>query len=487
MHMMENIKHKITREKILFLVIIGAVLFSLIKFEFSETVLLGILGCFVIFGLYLLNKNIFTYLVIFLIPFYWVPLYSGRFSILKISSIVAFFILFTQNLMIKIKIDRIFIFIICFLGVWYISALLNDVKNAFQMNTISNTIMWYILIPYVLSEYIKKYNVKWLISLILALCFFEALLLFLQISFGETFYLQNYIKPEQQELLQKKITLLKVGEYYSPFGTFDNRHNLGVFLLMGFTISLSLLFFKNYRRWTLKILIGICTLGILFTFSRTAITGIGLVLLSLLFLLKKYNLIRYQWRRLIPIIVILMVFLQIMPALRIGIVERVSPETYGGWRESLEYREYTTLASLKAFATNPVIGVGPYNFSPNSHIWLREVNAPQILYEKEAHNAYTELFAELGLLGGVLFIILLTMLINYLRYAITVFRKNENQYLFAVSIAMFAIVIMQLFAHLIGNSVISGFNHFSVLLGFAIGLRSLALNIDNDLIRISTK
>jgi O-antigen ligase len=211
--------------------------------------------------------------------------------------------------------------------------------------------------------------------------------------------------------------------------------------------------------------------------------GIGLVLISLFYFIKKYNLTTYRWRKLIPIIVVSMIFLQMIPTLRSGIVERVSPETYGGWRESLEYREYTTLASLKAFSKNPIIGVGPNNFSPNSHIWLREINAPQIIYGKEAHNAYSELLAELGIIGGALFFFILSMIIKYLLTAIKIFIKVKDYYMFAISISVISISILQIFAHLIGNSVITGFNHFSVPLGFAIGLKSLAQNIDHNLVR----
>jgi len=479
----KNIKHKITIENIMFFGFTFITLSFIIKFNFSEIILLIIGIFFSIFTLCFLNNKILIYFVILLIPFYWVPLYSGRFSILKLITIAAFFMLFTQNLITKIKIDRIFIYIFCFIGILYISAILNDVKGVFQINAISSTIMWYIFIPYILSEYIKKYNIRQIINIILGLCFIEVILLFFQISFGETFYLQHYFKPEQQEFLQKNITSLKVGEYYSPFGTFDNRHNLGVFLLFGFAISFSLLFFKNYRTLLLKVLIGIIILGILFTFSRTSIAGIGLVLISLFYFIKKYNLTTYRWRRLIIIIVISMIFLQIIPTLRSAIIERVSPETYGGWRESLEYRDYTILASLKAFSKNPIIGVGPNNFSLNSHIWLREINAPQIIYGKEAHNAYSELLAELGIIGGALFFFILSMIIKYLLTAIKIFIKVKDYYMFAISISVISISILQIFAHLIGNSVITGFNHFSVPLGFAIGLKSLAQNIDHNLVR----
>jgi len=83
-------------------------------------------------------------------------------------------------------------------------------------------------------------------------------------------------------------------------------------------------------------------------------------------------------------------------------VERILNPTYGDI-QSTDTRKAVWAAGMRMIAENPVVGIGLGNFKP----LVSQYAEPGQRLDKIAHNTYIEMAAELGLVGLVVFVVIL--------------------------------------------------------------------------------
>lgn len=402
-------------------------------------------------------------------------MFGDKLSILKVFSAFGLLLFLLKKDPHKLKIDRIFIYITIYYIIWIFSAWLNGDTEAFRRNNVVTPIFWYGIIPLLLSAYmINRETAKGFVNVFILVCIVEAILVFLQSFGGQTFYLQNYIGTGTVSNFQRTLNIYQVGQFLSPFGTFERRNDIGAFLLIGFSFLTSLLISKQQQSLWTKLTIALFAVAIMLSFSRASMVGIIISLVIILHFGKRYGFSRYKWSLIVSVGAAILLIIFLIPSLKLSLINRFSPETYlekGGW---LEGRLYLTKASLLAFLHNPLFGVGPLHYSSTSNIWFRMINAPMMMSGVEAHNAYTELLAEVGVIGAFFLVLVLVQIFGYLKFAISTFASRRKTYLFSISVAVMAYFIVQLVMVSIGGGLVSGFFYFSIPMGFAIGLKNLA-------------
>lgn len=143
--------------------------------------------------------------------------------------------------------------------------------------------------------------------------------------------------------------------------------------------------------------------------------------------------------------------------------------------KSLSNRVRLQRVGIEVFFNNPLIGVGPGNFSQAFFIHTNPENRPRIstnLSEGKtfavAHNMYLEFFAENGLLGGLLLLSIFFLSIRQLLQfdRLTGAARNQIGLGFSLSLALGGMLFAGLFLSQGKNSVL----WFMVGIGFAIGM-----------------
>jgi O-antigen ligase len=171
-----------------------------------------------------------------------------------------------------------------------------------------------------------------------------------------------------------------------PYATFPHPNVLGGYLLLG--MIMVYFFLQTKKEWWVKILlilsIGIGTLGLLLTFSRTAILLWGFVVIGFL-IFKKYSL-RIKGVILGGITLLSTSLFVFSPV----VLERFMQLKID---ESVTYREELARVALKMIEKHPFFGIGLNNFIPT----LPQYSAINFL--QPVHNIVLLLTSEIGLVG----------------------------------------------------------------------------------------
>jgi len=193
-----------------------------------------------------------------------------------------------------------------------------------------------------------------------------------------------------------------------------NATALSVVVLVPFVISR--IQSSDFRKKYVNIVILLCMVFIIFaTGSRTGMIGLFFSLLLVVLLSKRKS------KTILSLSVILVTFVTLLLITGIKMPERTvnfitSPSDdfeYG----NILYRKARALAAYKMFLLNPVMGVGLGNYSSYAPRYgIRYESATQ-----SSHNEYMRLLAELGLIGFIVYVIIIykTFKIAY---------KNRNKH-----------------------------------------------------------
>ncbi len=174
-------------------------------------------------------------------------------------------------------------------------------------------------------------------------------------------------------------------------GMFSNPNDLAISfdLLLPLTVSLMLIS-KGGMRWILLVCALVLVGGIVVTFSRGGFLGLAAAAGLMMWKLGKGN----RATTVIAAVVLLAVFFVAMPGSYGDRLLSISSENLDTTGSSWERQELIKRA-FEVAIRHPIIGVGMNNF----HIFS--------IKEKVAHNAYLEIWAELGLIGLAAYLILI--------------------------------------------------------------------------------
>jgi len=210
------------------------------------------------------------------------------------------------------------------------------------------------------------------------------------------------------------------------------------------------------RRPELKITAGVLTLfialGAMLTFSRGAALGFAIVIVLM-------TLLRYiRLSQLLAVALAAAVLFVAQPVyfermLSLAALEGATDTAGASTQEdaSIRKRANETIAALLVFADHPVLGVGRGLFPRYYGDYADEVGIISEAEDRQAHNLYTGMAAEVGLFGFLCFIAIfgVTLLdLERVRRRWKVARPDVAQMAIAFSLAVLAYLTTGMFLHL---------------------------------------
>ena len=390
---------------------------SLCVFRFGSYFALAGIAMLGIIILGIIRPNLATYAVIFILyanladvayTFHGVPKPIAASVILLLGVPLASLVVLHRG---RIVFDRVFILMVLFLLALTVSALV-AIDKMIALSSIADYLVegliLYILVVNVVRDLPALRKVLW--TMLMAGSLMGGLSLYQEVSHTQN---NNYGGMAQMggvfsvdEVGGEKVLRQRSA---GPIGE-KNRYAQVLLVLL----PLALLRFWGEQSKILRgIAIGAAFLilsGILLTFSRGAFVGI--VFITLLMVYMRY--IKLQQVFVFSLLFALVLFL-VVPDFAVRIQSFASAESLlsdqGAAQTdySLRNRFAENLAALHAFLDHPLIGVGPGQYpvfySTEYVNKLGMVNQDQ---NRRAHNLYLELAAETGILGILIFLVILS-------------------------------------------------------------------------------
>ena len=228
------------------------------------------------------------------------------------------------------------------------------------------------------------------------------------------------------------------------------------FFAMELLIALPLAFYiglMNHKRLVKVICAAICLFiltAIGFTYSRGAFIAIAVVT-GLIVVERKVG----PQRVIVALLIAVPIFLTLAPA---GLFNRISsisslltPSVGIQTDSSFRGRTSEISVSLLMFSDYPVLGVGFENYEAYYLEYSPQVGLDNRLEERQAHSLYFEILAEQGIVGFMVFLMMLAMVYNGLfRARRLLFRINRAEIVprvTAVQFGLTAYLIASLFLH----------------------------------------
>lgn len=218
------------------------------------------------------------------------------------------------------------------------------------------------------------------------------------------------------------------------FSVFGNPNILAEYLIMIIPISLSLFWVtKNLFKKGIFLLTTLILTGtLILTFSRGGWLGFAFGILVFVLLVEK--------RLLLSLIPAGLISIFIMPS---SILHRIN--TITNLRDSSNaYRIKVWDITLDIIKDNWMSGVG-FGYIPFRQTFVKYIRTMNVYH---AHNMYLETFAEMGI-GG--FLILLIMIFVIYKYSIINYKKVQNRYLKIITAGTLASLSSILFHGLVEN------------------------------------
>jgi len=251
------------------------------------------------------------------------------------------------------------------------------------------------------------------------------------------------------------------------FGLFGNVNYFAEYLIVPLPIAVSLFFATQNKLKKILLLIGIIAMSasLTATFTRGSYLGFGvsLIFMSFLFLISRgKNFIKRNKKIFIAIltVVIIITFLFIIPtplnkpgtAIE-KIKSRVSISQLSQ-SSSIKRRIATWKFTVLMIKDHPLFGSGIGTYKYNTLRYQAkffEQGDNRSLYPHgfadKAHNEYLQLWAELGIVGLVIFI---WLMVSYFGYGLKMLRKIEDEYRQGIIIGLMGTVVAVLVDGLFG-------------------------------------
>ncbi len=371
------------------------------------------------------------------------------------------------------------------------------------------------------------YNLTWLASMLHAPDYalaFDQFLTFSQNSFGAlliVFFIQKPVTLRRAiwVLIAAGILMGTISAFQHLTGTFSNSYwgfgnlessvtndtnqnrSMGPYanpnafaqvILVVVPLALDRLW--NERNVILRFLAGwaavVCVLTIFYTYSRGGLLSM-LVGVAVLVMTRRPNIL--------PMIVsaaLAVMLLQYLPASyteRLGALTQLIPTqatTDPALVNDISFRGRLSenVAAWRMFLSDPLLGVGLGNFQVYYQDYARDIGLEHRRDQRTAASLYLELLAEQGLVGTLIFVVLLVIIFRGLLTAQRRFTLAGLKDYSYIATAMFAGLSGYMFAAINKNSAYS--NVFWVLIGIALATWQVAETSwqeSEDLVRTSTE
>jgi putative inorganic carbon (hco3(-)) transporter len=189
-------------------------------------------------------------------------------------------------------------------------------------------------------------------------------------------------------------------------------------LAFHFMLSEKKLILRLLAAWSL----AVCSLSIIFTFSRGGAVALGAVLVCLLI----YRKLRPLELILIALLIIGMAaFLPDQYSARLLTIAQIGTgQTDVREEVSLRGRLSELLVSWQMFNDHPLIGVGVGNYPQYYQSYSRQVGLDPRTENREPHNLFLEVAAETGIIGLSIFFLVLYFSFRGIRQAWLTFKKT---------------------------------------------------------------
>jgi O-antigen ligase len=220
-------------------------------------------------------------------------------------------------------------------------------------------------------------------------------------------------------------------------GLFGNPNDLaiGIAMTVPYAIMFLLLTRNPAKRLFWLVVISLMVAGIMATYSRTGFLSLMGVMLAVGWF---FGVQGKNKKLLVAIVLVLVLGPLAFTAKYLVRVESIFDSSLDQ-TGSADARHELLISSLKMAATHPLFGIGPGQFVVQSGNW------------HVAHNSFTEMAAEAGIPGGVLFVWLFACAFNRLRKAVPdpLRHGKELQLLRAATLSsVFSFVVSACFASL---------------------------------------
>lgn len=170
---------------------------------------------------------------------------------------------------------------------------------------------------------------------------------------------------------------------------------------------------------------GAISLGVALTFSRGA--AVGFVLLFVIMFLMGY----LKWRYLLAVVLGVVIVFTAVPAYAdrlsglVAVSESVGSTGIDQADGAIQSRVTEGLAALLAWADHPILGVGPGEFPQYYRQYAEVVGIRVLATDRESHNLYLGMAAELGLMGVTLFLLIVGLTLRDLARARRAVRARD--------------------------------------------------------------
>jgi putative inorganic carbon (hco3(-)) transporter len=274
------------------------------------------------------------------------------------------------------------------------------------------------------------------------------------------------------------LAILGSNEDYRSAGMLGSPNYYAQILVMLVPLALNQLW--EEKSILLKLLAAwsalVCTLGIIFTYSRGGFFSLAAVVLAVL-VYRRLNLI-YTFLIVIATALILMLVpnpylqrMQTIPDILLGRSSILEEASFRG-------RASEMIVALQMFADHPLIGVGVDNYPVYYQSYSRKLGLDSRTEERQAHDLYLRTAAETGLFGlftfGLIVYVMIKSVVDAWRMLSEAGKKKYASLAVAYGISILGFMVDSIFTNLAFP------RYFWILAGIAFALPTVAQNVINQ-------
>lgn len=305
------------------------------------------------------------------------------------------------------------------------------------------TIALYILFVFIANFIKTRRDILVVFWSLLIANVFNAFLTFYQIAFQNVLY---FGRGAVESTTGEKI--------WRAGGTFYDPNVLASFMIFGTILGVSLIIYSDLTKRHKSIIafaVLVSIIGILATFSRSGWISLFVGFLIIMLVHERKIYIVY----ILSSFALLLAFFVIFTSYGGFIIERIL-SIFDIYKDiSIRTRLGLMISSIKMFIDNPILGIGYRGFPILYPFYIDSITPTALLYVKESHTLYTLLLAELGIPG---FLVVVLWFRKVLINSFNLIQSSQNQFLKAVYIGNFAVLISFLITYFFYGNLFPDFN-----------------------------
>ncbi len=254
---------------------------------------------------------------------------------------------------------------------------------------------------YVANHVRNSEDMSFVIRIILVGLLFESVIMILQWTTGLTFSFAGMdasIYSSGQADMQSRVG-----------GTLDGPNGAGAYLGAHLALAAAFIFAAktNWEKWFAAIVLGLGSVAIVATFSRSAWAG----LVAAIALIIGISILR-RWIRMGQVMAIICIAVALVGVLYVPISMRLTGDDHG----SADSREELKSLAQEVIKAHPLIGIGTNNYAlvARDYISPRQNNMDLVtLSTQPVHNTYMLVWAERGIIGLLVFMVFLAAIFRH--------------------------------------------------------------------------